>query len=194
MGLVQDYASDLNKVPIMPFLKTVTSEYLSGLRTFETDSYGSGNNVEEASRLLSNFVGKIVNLEGLAMKCSIRNHLARCFPVIIKHGPNLRLLALRYLHSPQDDPDSHAVLSIKKLTALRSACPNLMRLELDFKLDLKDLEKSGHILTTTLASFRNLRKLSLSTWMSYAPSAADVHDIPGVVTTRYASGSKNFCP
>ena len=171
----------MTKVPIIPFLKTVTPEYLSGLRTFKTDCWGSENSVEEASVLLCDLVKNIATLEWLETKCSFKSHVNRCFPAVIKHGLTLRSLSLRNFHGPQDDLDSHSVLSIKKLTALRSACPNLTELEIDIKLKLKTLQRIGSILTTTIASFRNLRRLSLHSWIPHPTPTTRCREVLGLV-------------
>lgn len=115
------------------------------------------------------------------MKCSFKSHVNQCFPPVIKHGPILRSLSLRNFHRPQDNLDSRFVLSIKKLTALRSACPNLTELEIDIKLNLRDLQRTGSILTTTIASFRNLRSLSLHSWIPHPTPATKCSEILDLV-------------
>ena len=165
----------MKEVPIIPFLKTVPPEYLMGLRTFKTDCWGSGDSKEEASKLLCNLVQKIASLEILEMKCSMEKTVDQCIQAIIKHGSSLHSLSLRDFDVPQDFPGWPSVLSIKKLTALRSACPTLTGLEIDIKLKLENLEKMGSILTTTLASFRNLRELKLHTWVSPETATDDYY-------------------
>lgn len=158
----------MTEVPIIPSLKQVAPGHLSGLRTFETDGHGSENRVEEASELLCALLENVVALEGLAIRCSKPIIFEQCFPAILKHGPNLRWLTLRNHHSPLElDPEYHAIIQLKKLTALRSTYSNLTTLGIDVKLNLIDLQKTGHILTTTLALFRDLQELSLHTRMSY---------------------------
>lgn len=184
----------LSKVPIIPFLKTVGPSYLSGLRTFETDCHGSEKNVEEASRLLCDLVENIVTLDGRTISCSIKTHLNRCFPEIIKHGSNIRWLTLRQVHSPQGDPGLHAVIPNEKLIALSSACPNLTRLEIDVMLDLEDPMKTGHVLTTTLASFRKVRELWLYTRIpDQMPIYTYLRCSSGVVEAKVRSWAEELC-
>ena len=160
-------------VNIIHFLRTVPPECLSGLHTFETDCWGSDKGVEEASRLLCNLVNTITALESLQMQCNMRSHINRCFPAIIDYGRSLRSLRLRDFRRPNGNPNIYSVLSIKKLEALGSACPILRELAIDVKLTLDACQKMRSVLAITLASFRNLRKLDLHTFMSFPRPGTD---------------------
>ena len=155
-------------VDIIDFLRTVPPEYLSGLRTFETDCWGSEKGTEEANKLLCNLLNKIATLQRLQMRCLKRSHLTQCLAAIINHGTNLRSLSLRGFHQSDEDPLLCSVLPIECLEALCSACPYLTELDIDIKLNVG--AKGRSVLSTTLASFRNLRKLELHARMSYPPS------------------------
>ena len=156
-------------VDIIDFLRTVPPEYLSGLRTFETDCWGSEKDMEEANKLLCNLVNKMAALQRLQMRCLMRSHLNQCFSAIINHGRNLRSLSLRGFHRSDEDPQLYSVPLIECLKALCSACPYLTELEIDIKLKVGAKGRSD--LSTTLASFRNLRELKLHAQMSYPASA-----------------------
>lgn len=155
-------------VHIIDFLRTVTPEYLSGLRTFKTDCWCSEKDLEEASNLLCNLVNNITALQKLQMRCLMRSHLNQCFSAIINYGRNLRSLSLRDFHRPDEHPQLYSVLPIEYLRALCSACPCLTRLDIDVKLNVG--AKGRSVLSSNLASFRNLRVLKLHAWMSYPVS------------------------
>ena len=151
-------------VHIIDFLRTGTPEYLSGLRTFKTDCWGSEKDLEEASNLLCNLVNNIAALQRLQMRCLMRSHLNQCFSAIINYGRNLRSLSLRDFHRADEDPQLYSVLPVEYLKALCSACPYLTRLDIDVKLNVG--AKGRSVLSSNLASFRNLRVLKLHAWMS----------------------------
>ena len=167
-------------VHIIDFLRTVTPEYLSGLRTFETDCWGLEDGAEEGNKLLCNLVNGIATLERLQMRCTMRSHLDRCFPAIIKQGRSLRSLSLRDFHRPDEDPQLYSVLPIEHLNALCDACPNLSILDIDIKLNVDG--KCRSVLSTTLASFRNLRELELHACMPYSTSYTDMMLAWGIAT------------
>ena len=157
-------------VDIIDFLRTVPPEYLSGLRTFETDCWGSEKDMEEANKLLCNLVNKMAALQRLQLRCLMSlSHLNQCFSAIINHGRNLRSLSLRGFHRSDEDPQVYSVPPIECLEALCSACPYLTELDIDIKLNVG--AKGRSVLSTTLASFRNLRELRIHARMSCPPSA-----------------------
>ena len=166
----------LDKVPLIPFLKTVTPEHLTRLRTFTTDCWKARSNVEEASKLICNLVNKNEALEELSIRCLFRTHIDDCLLAIMKQGRSLRLLSLRDFSQPRDCPKSSSSLTIDILNALSSACPNLTHLDFDVGEDVWNVEKSIKTLSVTLASFRNLTELRLHYQASWRKSFGSEYD------------------
>ena len=122
----------LEKVPIIQFFESVSTENFRQLRSLITD--GHCQNPAEYTRatdLMIKLVRAIDSLENLSLVCCV-NMLS--IDAIRKHGPGLRHLQLRdfkgMVHLPLRR-DRVPTLSLLDLLEIQSSCPKLMELGLD---------------------------------------------------------------
>ena len=132
---------ELMRVPIIPFLRTVTPDHLLQLRTFITDSHCDEimEDRDEANDLLCNLVSQIRALERLEMKSELeslkqicRVSRTKCVFAIATQWKSLRSLNLQGYEAKYADAPEFGFWEWKKdLLALRSWCTNLIELTLD---------------------------------------------------------------
>lgn len=121
---------ELKKVPIIPFLQTMTSNFRL-LQSFKSDGLCEKEERIEASQLLIKLLNGIDGLENLVLTCLVRQR--GIIAAIAKQGPSLRSLRLRgYCNMGKS---RISTVALEDLNRIASSCPKLMELDLEMVRD-----------------------------------------------------------
>lgn len=184
---------ELVNVSCIALIESLPAGKLSKLKTLIIacvcwDRAERQNRLQKLSDFLNTLLTNTRDLEKLALKCGVcdfrqsrrgcsltfkseeHRKLNDCVSTIARGCQSLQSLELRNSDEPDSSPWKWILFSPNDLEAIGCGCPGLMELSLDAKMYFYGRQTRLDMgVTAALASFRNLRRLTVYTIMPYLP-------------------------